>query len=176
MCVENECVLELHSNPLFTPVPVMNGRVPLKGCVLSVSQFTGAEKKSVEELAMFLGAVYVNIKDSVLSFCLNTQKLYIIDLFLMSSVQNYFVRVANKKNGMLPNTHLVLQSPEGTKYQAAKKWGLPAVSMGWVLECAQTGQKAEEKRYLIDLPPSPGEKFLFANFYFANIFTLLIML
>lgn len=127
MCVENECLLELHSNPLFTPVPVMNGRFPLTGCVLSVSQFTGVEKSSLEELAKFLGA----------------------------AVQNYFVRAANKKNGMLPNTHLVLQSPEGTKYQAAKKWGLPAVSMGWVLECARTGQKAEEKRFLIDLPPSP---------------------
>lgn len=76
--------------------------------------------------------------------------------FFTFSVQNYFVRVANKKNGMLPNTHLVLQSPEGTKYQAAKKWGLPAVSMAWVLECARTGQKAEEKRFLIDMPPSPG--------------------
>lgn len=57
MCVENECVLELHSNPLFTPIPVMTGRFPLTGCVLSVSQFTGAEKKSVEDLAQFLGAV-----------------------------------------------------------------------------------------------------------------------
>lgn len=77
-------------------------------------------------------------------------------VFFTFSVQNYFVRVANKKNGMLPNTHLVLRSPEGTKYQAAKKWGLPAVSMTWVLDCARTGQKAEEKRFLIDLPPSPG--------------------
>lgn len=67
------------------------------------------------------------------------------------------MRVANKKKGMLPNTHLVLQSPEGTKYQAAKKWGLPAVSMDWIMECARTGQKAEEKRFLIDLPPSPGK-------------------
>lgn len=74
MCVENECVLELHSNPLFTPVPVMNGSVPLKGCVLSVSQFTGAEKKSVESLAQSLGAVYVYISLSSSSFCVNIQK------------------------------------------------------------------------------------------------------
>lgn len=59
MCVENECLLELHSNPLFTPFPVMNGRFPLTGCVLSVSQFTGVEKSSLEELAKFLGAAYV---------------------------------------------------------------------------------------------------------------------
>lgn len=85
-------------------------------------------------------------------------------LFLTFSVQNYFVRAANKKNGMLPNTHLVLQSPEGTKYQAAKKWGLPAVSMAWVLECARTGLKAEEKLFLIDLPPSPGKN---VTFYYS---------
>lgn len=75
MCVENECVLELQSNPLFTPVPVMSGRFPLKGCVLSVSQFTGAEKKSVEELAQLLGAVYVHISLSSSSFCTNRQKI-----------------------------------------------------------------------------------------------------
>lgn len=59
MCVEKECILELSSNPLFTPVPVMSGRFPLTGCVLSVSQFTGAERESLEELAKYLGAEYV---------------------------------------------------------------------------------------------------------------------
>ncbi|XP_076577611.1 DNA topoisomerase 2-binding protein 1 [Chaetodon auriga] len=128
MCVEKECVLQLSSNPLFTPVPVMDGRLPLKDCVLSVSQFTGAERESLVELAKHLGA----------------------------SVQDYFVRLANQKKGMLASTHLVLQSPEGTKYQAAKKWGLPAVTMHWILESARSGQRAEEGRFLVDLPPSPG--------------------
>jgi len=74
------------------------------------------------------------------------------------SVQDYFVRLANQKKGMLASTHLVLQSPEGTKYQAAKKWGLPAVTMRWILGSARTGRRAEEGRFLVDLPPSPGEK------------------
>ncbi|XP_044031871.1 DNA topoisomerase 2-binding protein 1 [Siniperca chuatsi] len=127
MCVEKECVLQLSSNPLFTPVPVMDGRFPLKDCVLSVSQFTGAERESLVELAKHLGA----------------------------NVQDYFVRLANQKKGMLASTHLVLQSPEGTKYQAAKKWGLPAVTMHWILQSARTGQREEEGRFLVDLPPSP---------------------
>ncbi|XP_035511708.1 DNA topoisomerase 2-binding protein 1 isoform X1 [Morone saxatilis] len=127
MCVEKECVLRLPSNPLFTPVPVMDGRFPLKDCVLSVSQFTGSERESLVELAKHLGA----------------------------NVQDYFVRLANQKKGMLASTHLVLQTPEGTKYQAAKKWGLPAVTMHWILESARTGQRAEEGRFLVDLPPSP---------------------
>lgn len=58
MCVEKECVLQLPSNPLFTPVPVMDGRFPLKDCVLSVSQFTGAERESLVDLAKHLGAKY----------------------------------------------------------------------------------------------------------------------
>ncbi|XP_068438409.1 DNA topoisomerase 2-binding protein 1 [Clinocottus analis] len=127
MCVEKECVLQLHSNPLFTPVSLMHGRFPLSDCVLSVSQFTGAERESLVELAKHLGA----------------------------NVQDYFVRLANQKKGMLASTHLVLQSPEGTKYQAAKKWGLPAVTMHWILRSARTGQRAEEGRFLVDLPPSP---------------------
>uniref|UniRef100_A0AAQ5XMZ1 BRCT domain-containing protein n=1 Tax=Amphiprion ocellaris TaxID=80972 RepID=A0AAQ5XMZ1_AMPOC len=127
MCVEKECILQLSSNPLFTPVAVMDGRFPLKDCILSVSQFTGAERESLVELAKHLGA----------------------------NVQDYFVRLANQKKGMLASTHLVLHSPEGTKYQAAKKWRLPAVTMYWILEAARTGQRAAEERFLVDLPPSP---------------------
>ncbi|XP_015251316.1 PREDICTED: DNA topoisomerase 2-binding protein 1 [Cyprinodon variegatus] len=127
MCVEKESLLPLSSNPLFTPVPVREGYFPLTDCVLSVSQFTGAERESLVELAKHLGA----------------------------SVQDYFVRLANQKKGMLANTHLVLQTPDGTKYQAAKKWGLPAVTMHWILESARTGKRAAEERYLVDLPLSP---------------------
>uniref|UniRef100_A0A8C1NR26 DNA topoisomerase II binding protein 1 n=1 Tax=Cyprinus carpio TaxID=7962 RepID=A0A8C1NR26_CYPCA len=121
------CVLPLPSHPLFTPVAVREGFSPLKDCVLSVSQFTGAERESLIQLAKHLGA----------------------------SVQDYFVRTANQRKGMLASTHLVLQTPEGTKYQAAQKWGLPAVTIRWVLESARTGKRADEGRYLVDLSPSP---------------------
>ncbi|KAI2649116.1 DNA topoisomerase 2-binding protein 1-A [Labeo rohita] len=127
MCVEQQCVLPLASHPLFTPVAVREGFSPLKDCVLSVSQFTGAERESLIQLAKHLGA----------------------------SVQDYFVRTANQRKGMLASTHLVLQTPEGTKYQAAQKWSLPAVTIRWVLESARTGKCADEGRYLVDLPPSP---------------------
>ncbi|KAK7881489.1 hypothetical protein WMY93_029898 [Mugilogobius chulae] len=127
MCVEKECRLDSFANPLFTPVPVMEGRLPLNNCVLSVSQFTGAERESLVELAKHLGA----------------------------TVQDYFVRLANLKKGMQASTHLVLQTPDGTKYQAAQKWGLPAVTMHWILESARTGLKAKEEHYFVDRPPSP---------------------
>ncbi len=67
------------------------------------------------------------------------------------------MRTANQRKGMLASTHLVLQTPEGTKYQAAQKWGLPAVTIRWVLESARTGKRADEGRYPVDLPPSPGQ-------------------
>ncbi|CAN9506419.1 unnamed protein product [Ophioblennius macclurei] len=127
MCIEKGCILPLLDNPLFTPVPVMDGCLPLKSCVLSVSQFIGAERESLVELAKHLGA----------------------------NVQDYFVRIANQKKGMLTSTHLVLQSPEGTKFEAAKKWGLPAVTMHWILESARTGKKAVEDRFLVELQHSP---------------------
>uniref|UniRef100_A0A8B9L5N3 BRCT domain-containing protein n=1 Tax=Astyanax mexicanus TaxID=7994 RepID=A0A8B9L5N3_ASTMX len=116
MCVEQQCLLPLGSHPLFTPVAVKEGCLPLKECVLSVSQFTGAERESLIQLAKHLGA----------------------------SVQDYFVRTANQRKGMLASTHLVLQTPEGTKYVAAQKWGLPAVTMRWILESARTGKVAND--------------------------------
>lgn len=57
--MEKECILQLSSSPLFIPVPVMEGQYPLKDCVLSFSQFTGAEKESLMELVEHLGATYV---------------------------------------------------------------------------------------------------------------------
>uniref|UniRef100_A0AAY4C5I6 BRCT domain-containing protein n=1 Tax=Denticeps clupeoides TaxID=299321 RepID=A0AAY4C5I6_9TELE len=109
------CIMELCAHPFFTPVAVVEGRSPLKGCVLSVSQFTGAERESLVELAKHLGA----------------------------NVQDFFVRIANQRKGMLASTHLVLRAPEGSKYLAAQKWGLPAVSLQWVVESGRLGRKKE---------------------------------
>ncbi|XP_053322306.1 DNA topoisomerase 2-binding protein 1 isoform X2 [Spea bombifrons] len=122
MCIEQEKLLNPQSNTLFTPVPFLEGSMPLKNCVLSVSQFIGAERDSLVYLAGMLGA----------------------------KVQEFFVRKANPKKDMFASTHLVLREPEGSKYEAAKKWNLPAVSMAWLLQCAKTGKKADESRYLIE--------------------------
>lgn len=65
-------------------------------------------------------------------------------------VQEFFVRKANPKKGMFASTHLVLRDPDGSKYEAAKKWNLPAVTMAWLLQCARTGKKADETQYLVD--------------------------
>ncbi|XP_009975591.1 PREDICTED: DNA topoisomerase 2-binding protein 1 [Tauraco erythrolophus] len=121
-CVEQELILDPQSNPLFTPVPVMEGFTPLEDCVLSFSQFTGAERDSLVYLAGLLGA----------------------------RVQEFFVRKANAKKGMLASTHLVVREPEGSKYEAAKKWNLPAVTVAWLLQSARTGKRADESKFLVE--------------------------
>nr|XP_060637782.1 DNA topoisomerase 2-binding protein 1 [Anolis sagrei ordinatus]XP_060637783.1 DNA topoisomerase 2-binding protein 1 [Anolis sagrei ordinatus] len=122
MCVEQQSLQDPQSSPLFTPVPIKEGSTPLQQCVLSFSQFSGAERDSLIYLANILGA----------------------------RVQEFFVRKANPRKGMLVSTHLVVKEPEGSKYEAAKKWNLPAVTMAWLLESSRTGEKADESKFLID--------------------------
>lgn len=124
-CIEFETLLDPKSNPLFTPVPVMVGMTPLEGCVISLSQCAGAEKDSLTYLANLLGAC----------------------------VQEFFVRRPNPKKGMLASTHLVLKEPTGSKYEASKKWNLPAVCIAWLFETARTGKRANEVLYLIEDSP-----------------------
>ncbi|MGH0172786.1 UNVERIFIED_CONTAM: hypothetical protein FKN15_063892 [Acipenser sinensis] len=58
MCIEQQILLDLQMNPMFSPVAVVEGSTPLKDCVLSVSQFTGVERDSLVYLAELLGARY----------------------------------------------------------------------------------------------------------------------
>ncbi|XP_069861535.1 DNA topoisomerase 2-binding protein 1 isoform X1 [Dipodomys merriami] len=132
-CIDYQILVDPKSNPLFTPVPVVAGAAPLHSCVISFSQCVGAEKDSLIFLANHLGA----------------------------SVQEYFVRKPNAKKGMLASTHLVLKEPVGSKYEASKKWSLPAVTIAWLLESARTGQRAEESRFLI--ASLPREEHSLAN-------------
>ncbi|NXK45234.1 TOPB1 protein, partial [Chauna torquata] len=129
-CVEEQLLLDPQSNPLFTPVPVMEGVTPLVDCVLSFSQFTGAERDSLVYLAGLLGA----------------------------RVQEFFVRKANAKKGMFASTHLVVKEPDGSKYEAAKKWNLPAVTVAWLLQSARTGKRADESKFLVEKADAEDEE------------------
>ncbi|XP_032725151.1 DNA topoisomerase 2-binding protein 1 [Lontra canadensis] len=121
-CIDYQTLIDPKSNPLFMPVPVMAGMTPLEDCVISFSQCAGAEKDSLTFLANHLGA----------------------------SVQEFFVRKSNAKKGMFASTHLVLKEPGGSKYEAAKKWNLPAVTISWLLETARMGKRADESHFLIE--------------------------
>ncbi|XP_016079854.1 PREDICTED: DNA topoisomerase 2-binding protein 1 isoform X2 [Miniopterus natalensis] len=121
-CIDCQTLIDPKSSPLFKPIPVMAGMTPLEDCVISFSQCVGAEKDSLTFLAKFLGA----------------------------SVQEFFVRKSNAKKGMFASTHLVLKEPSGSKYEASKKWNLPAVTIAWLLETARTGKRANESHFLIE--------------------------
>uniref|UniRef100_A0A7N5KIE0 DNA topoisomerase 2-binding protein 1 n=1 Tax=Ailuropoda melanoleuca TaxID=9646 RepID=A0A7N5KIE0_AILME len=121
-CIDYQTLIDPKSNPLFMPVPVMAGMTPLEDCVISFSQCAGAEKDSLTFLANRLGA----------------------------SVQEFFVRKSNAKKGMFASTHLILKEPGGSKYEAAKKWNLPAVTISWLLETARMGKRANESHFLIE--------------------------
>lgn len=41
--------------------------------------------------------------------------------------QDYFVRKAQPRKKLQANTHLVVNGAEGSKYEAALKWNIPAV-------------------------------------------------
>ncbi|XP_041460355.1 DNA topoisomerase 2-binding protein 1-like isoform X1 [Lytechinus variegatus] len=122
MSLEAETLLEPSSNDLFTPIPIMKEAMPLRNCVISISQYSFVERDCLLHIAELLGA----------------------------QCQEYFVRKAI--NNLEANTHLLLRDPEGTKYVASKKWKVPAITRRWLLDCARTGKKQPEKNYLVDLP------------------------
>ena len=64
------------------------------------SGYTGTERDVLQHIAVVLGAV----------------------------CQEYLVRKANAKKQLQANTHLIVNSNSGSKYEAAKKWNLPALS------------------------------------------------
>ncbi|CAG9108313.1 unnamed protein product [Plutella xylostella] len=95
----------------------------LGGVVASLSTYSGVERAFLDELARLLGAT------TQLRFCRRT--------------------TANA----LASTHLICPTPSGDKYQGAVKWGLPAVTAQWLLDCAERGERVPEEPYLL-----PGTK------------------
>lgn len=55
------------------------------------------------------------------------------DVSIFKRCQEYFVRKANKD--LKASTHLVVKEAEGSKYQAAKKWNIPAISKRYYEWC-----------------------------------------
>lgn len=47
-------------------------------------------------------------------------------------------------------THLICPNPEGPKYEASVKWGVPVVSKEWLLDCVKYKCRLSENQYPID--------------------------
>jgi len=122
MCTDLEKLLPVDGSWMFTPIVLKPDCSPLIGCVLSISGYSGVEREVIVQLSTMLSAV----------------------------CQDYFVRRGKKE--LVASTHLVVNSPEGSKYEAARKWGLPAVTCQWLVECARVGQKLDERLFDISNP------------------------
>ncbi|GFR12558.1 DNA topoisomerase 2-binding protein 1-A [Trichonephila clavata] len=122
-CIEDSRIYEFDENELFRPIHIPSDRKPFESFVISVSQYSGTERDCLMYLSENLGA----------------------------TVQEYFVRKANRARGILSNTHLIAATPEGSKYEAAKKWKIPAVTKQWVLDAAKSGVAPSVDKYLVDV-------------------------
>ena len=65
-----------------------------------------------------------------------------------------FSKKNNPAKKVKSSTHLICPSPDGDKYKASLKWGVPPVSRDWLIECAVTGTKVDEKDFRVDAPSS----------------------
>lgn len=120
----DECVDKDELVPLqyyHRPIAVIEDAKPLHDCVIAISTYSGQERQYLQQLAECLGALH----------------------------QDTFARRTNLVKKTLANTHLICPMPDGSKYQAAVKWNLPAVSAQWLLECANKLSFVDEAPYLI---------------------------
>jgi len=46
-------------------------------------------------------------------------------------------------------THLICPAPEGSKYEASVKWGVPVVSKEWLLQCVTHKRRLPEDKFPI---------------------------
>ncbi|PVD37157.1 hypothetical protein C0Q70_04152 [Pomacea canaliculata] len=104
MCLESQTWLPINSNPIFQPIGIDLSSQPLQNCVLSISGYVGVERDCLNHIADLLGAVS----------------------------QEFFVRKARKN--LLASTHLIVKEATGSKFKAAKDWGIPAMTKELVLQ------------------------------------------
>ena len=56
MCIEAQAILPISSNPMFTPFDLAEEDVPLEGCVITITGYSGCERENLCHLAGLLGA------------------------------------------------------------------------------------------------------------------------
>jgi twin BRCT domain len=69
--------------------------------------------------------------------------------YLFVRYQDVFAKKTTADRGAIASTHLVCPAPEGSKYAAAVKWKLPAVTKDWLLKCAEMSCRVAEAPYLL---------------------------
>ena len=73
--------------------------------------------------------------------------------FIGGHFQEYFSRAT--RSNVLSNTHLILEEPLGSKYEASINWNIPALKAEWLYECARRAARVPEAPYLLRAEKSP---------------------
>ncbi|KAL4096856.1 hypothetical protein QTP88_021734 [Uroleucon formosanum] len=100
---------------------IFSGSMPLKNCVISITNYTGSERYFLKEVSLLLGA---NFQDAL-------------------------SRKSKPEDHIMMTTHLICSTPEGPKYEASVKWGVPVVSKEWLLKCVSCKRRLPEDKFPI---------------------------
>jgi len=103
------------------PVKQKIDSAPLEGIVTCVSGYTGKERVYINEVIALLGG----------------------------NPQEMFAKKDNKGKEVKASTHLICNQPEGSKYNAALKWGIPTTDKNWIRSCLKEVKFVSEKPFLI---------------------------
>ncbi|XP_025419492.1 DNA topoisomerase 2-binding protein 1 isoform X2 [Sipha flava] len=98
---------------------IFSGSTALKNCVISVTNYAGSERYFLKEVSLLLGADY----------------------------QDALSRKEKPQDNIKMTTHLICPAPEGPKYEAAVKWGVPVVSKEWLLKCVTSKCRLPEDKF-----------------------------
>lgn len=101
------------------PIKVRDSRI-LAGCVVSFSGIQGRLRELLDHLVGQLGG----------------------------RPQETFSRKLMEEKNVYRSTHLVCAKPEGKKYEKAFEWGVPVVEARWVIACATSSDRPNEKDYV----------------------------
>ena len=56
MCLESQALLPVAANPMFKPFNLDEEDIPLDGCVITITGYSGCERENLSHLAGLLGA------------------------------------------------------------------------------------------------------------------------
>ncbi|XP_003367812.1 putative BRCA1 domain protein [Trichinella spiralis] len=118
-CISEKKLLSLRDDILFRPIFLPDTAKPLSDCVICFSGFSSTERD-----VLTLGGTRAGAK-----------------------IQNYMCRQAKPDKKFLATTHLIVKIAEGNKYEAAKKWNIPCMTLQWLSDCIRTRVKIEESIY-----------------------------
>ncbi|XP_044585283.1 DNA topoisomerase 2-binding protein 1-A isoform X2 [Cotesia glomerata] len=124
-CIECEKMVDIMY--YHRPLSIPADAKPLSECVIAISSYGSSERYYLQELAVALGANY----------------------------QDTFARKTNVEKNQFAGTHLVCVEPTGSKYNAAVKWNLPAVTADWLIACGERLTLVDETPFLVGVTVAP---------------------